>query len=85
MTKDIDLSEFKDDFRAQLRALIDAKAKGKEVTVAPEDHHPAPRTINLMDAPKKSLSGSARHNGHNRHAPQSARARPNRLVRRRSS
>jgi DNA end-binding protein Ku len=67
MTKPLHLEEFKDEFREQLQALVDAKAKGKEITRAPEkDDRPLGRTINLMEALKKSLAaGSGKHDGHN--------------------
>jgi DNA end-binding protein Ku len=73
MTKELHMEEFKDEFRQQLQALIDAKAHGKQITRAPEpDDRPIGRTINLMEALKKSLAaGSARQNGghvaHNGH------------------
>ena len=68
MTGELHLEQFKDEFREELQALVDAKTAGKEVTHAPaKDDRPAPRTINLMDALKKSLAaGSAKSNG-NRH------------------
>jgi DNA end-binding protein Ku len=74
MTKELHLEQFKDEFRQQLQALVDAKARGKEITRAPEtDERPLPRTINLMEALKKSLAGnSAKHNGHNGHNGHSA-------------
>jgi DNA end-binding protein Ku len=67
MTKQLNLDEFKDDFRQRLQAMIDAKAKGREIAhPADEDEGPPPRTINLMDALKKSLAAgnSHNHNGH---------------------
>jgi len=60
MTHTLDLGNFKDDYRMQVEALIEAKRKGKK-TVTPKDDHddePLPRTINLMDALKKSLASS---------------------------
>jgi DNA end-binding protein Ku len=67
MTKPLHLEEFKDEFREQLQALVEAKAKGKEITRAPEqDDRPVGRTINLMEALKKSLAaGSGHDDGHN--------------------
>ncbi len=35
MTKQLHMEQFKDEFRQQLQALVDAKAKGKEITRAP--------------------------------------------------
>jgi DNA end-binding protein Ku len=68
MTKDLHLEKFKDEFREQLLALIHAEAKGKKVShPSDEEEHPRMKTINLMDALKKSLaSGSTSHNGHRR-------------------
>jgi DNA end-binding protein Ku len=72
MTRALHIEEFKDEFREQLQALVDAKAHGKPVASAPEPQRPVARTINLMDALKKSLAaGSVRHraptNGHAAH------------------
>jgi DNA end-binding protein Ku len=69
MTTPLDLNEYKDEFRAQLQELIDAKVKGKEIANAPDDHErPAPRTINLMEALKKSLvAGPAKSNERHAH------------------
>jgi DNA end-binding protein Ku len=70
MTKELHLEEFKDEFRRQLQAMIDAKAKGKEIAhPSDEDEGPPPRTINLMEALKKSLAAGSEghnHNGHHR-------------------
>jgi DNA end-binding protein Ku len=73
MTKALHMEEFKDEFRQQLQALVDAKARGKEISHAPEpDKRPAGRTVNLMEALKRSLaSGPSRlrgaHNGNGAH------------------
>jgi DNA end-binding protein Ku len=68
MTSELHLEEFKDEFREQLQALVDAKSHGKEMKNAPEEKRPLSRTINLMDALKKSLAaGPAKHNGHDAH------------------
>jgi DNA end-binding protein Ku len=66
MTRPLHLEEFKDEFRRQLQAMIDAKAKGKQIAhPAEEQEGPPPRTINLMEALKKSLAAGSAHNGHN--------------------
>jgi DNA end-binding protein Ku len=59
MTRPLNLQEFKDDFREQLQALVEAKTNGKEIKPAPEPKLPAGRTINLMDALKRSLAAGA--------------------------
>jgi DNA end-binding protein Ku len=60
MTKPLNIESFKDEYREQLEELIDAKIKGKEVVHAyDETEEEAPRTINLMEALKKSLAAKA--------------------------
>ena len=49
----LDLSEFTDDYQAELRRIIDAKIAGEEVVVQ-ELETPA-KVVNLMDALRKSL------------------------------
>jgi DNA end-binding protein Ku len=58
MTGDLDFSKFKDDYREQLEDLIDKKRSGKKTVAVSDDHDdsPLPRTINLMDALKRSLA-----------------------------
>ena len=60
MEGDLDLSEFRDQYQEELRAVIDAKIAGREV-VAPAEETP-PKVVNLMDALRKSLDsvGDAR-------------------------
>jgi len=48
-----DLTQYKDDYQEQLRAMIDAKIAGEEI-VAPADEAP-PKVVNLMDALRQSL------------------------------
>ena len=67
MTGEPRLEEYKDEFREQLQALVEAKSHGKELKATPEDDRPIPRTINLMEALKKSLAGASKGNGHNGH------------------
>ena len=49
----LNLSDYKDEYRAGLQTIIDAKIAGEEI-VAPTIDAP-PRVVNLMDALKKSL------------------------------
>ena len=49
----MDLSEFRDQYQEDLRAVIDAKVAGAEV-VAPVEDAP-PKVVNLMEALRKSL------------------------------
>jgi DNA end-binding protein Ku len=48
-----DLTQYKDEYQEQLRAMIDAKIAGEEI-VAPVDEAP-PKVVNLMDALRQSL------------------------------
>lgn len=50
---DLDLSEFKDEYQAELRRIIEAKVAGEEV-VEPKDEQPA-KVVDLMEALRKSL------------------------------
>lgn len=50
---DLDLSEFRDQYQEDLRAVIDDKVAGAEV-VAPVEEAP-PKIVNLMEALRKSL------------------------------
>lgn len=49
----LDLSEFKDEYQAELRRIIDSKIAGEEI-VAPVEERPA-KVVNLMEALRKSL------------------------------
>jgi DNA end-binding protein Ku len=50
---DLDLRNYRDDYQAELRRIIDAKVAGEEV-VAKEEEAPA-KVVNLMEALRKSL------------------------------
>jgi DNA end-binding protein Ku len=50
---ELDLRNYRDDYQAELRRLIDAKVAGEEV-VAPVEEAPA-KVVNLMEALRKSL------------------------------
>jgi DNA end-binding protein Ku len=50
---DLDLRNYRDDYQAELRRIIDAKIAGQEV-VATEEEPPA-KVVNLMEALRKSL------------------------------
>lgn len=54
-TDDFDFTQYHDTYRAEVKKLLEAKVKGKKITVAEEEEE-QPATINLMDALKKSLA-----------------------------
>lgn len=64
------LSKYHDEFQNRLKALIEAKQKGREVAAAPEPHR-AP-IIDMMAALKKSLAASAASHKQPRHARRQA-------------
>jgi DNA end-binding protein Ku len=51
---ELDLREYRDEYQAELRKLIDAKIAGQEF-VAPAEEAPA-KVVNLMEALRKSLN-----------------------------
>jgi DNA end-binding protein Ku len=51
--QDVDLQEYRDDYQAGLREIIDAKIEGREIA-EPEVEAP-PKVVNLMEALRKSL------------------------------
>lgn len=56
---EVDWSDYTDDFRDRMKAIIDRKIEGEETIDLGEDEEPAP-TVNLMDALKKSLGEGKR-------------------------
>jgi DNA end-binding protein Ku len=60
MTHPLDLTAFKDDYRMRLEQLVEAKTRGKKTIEVADDHesNALPRSINLMDALRKSLQAN---------------------------
>lgn len=50
---ELNLSEFKDEYQAELRRIIDAKIAGEEVVATPAEV--SPKVVDLMEALRKSL------------------------------
>jgi DNA end-binding protein Ku len=64
MQRDLDLGEYRDEYREKLESYIKSKAKGKQtVQVSDETEEDIPPTINLMEALKKSLAGKPAGHG----------------------
>ncbi len=57
MSKPLDLSSFKDEYHDRIEHLIEQKKRGKKTVEVSDDHddEPLPRTVDLMDALKRSL------------------------------
>jgi DNA end-binding protein Ku len=85
MTQKLDLSQFRDEYREQLEKLIERRKHGQKMVEVSELPDTAPpRTVNLMDALRRSLkSGSAGGNGHGdgRLPARKRIARPRRAIR----
>lgn len=54
----LDLSEFTDEYQAELRRIIEAKIAGEEIVAPPTEEAPA-KVVNLMDALRKSLDAAS--------------------------
>jgi DNA end-binding protein Ku len=66
MSRPLDLSEFHDKYREKLEAFIEERRQGHTVHVASEEEDkPLPRTVDLIDALRRSLEASG-SNGHGR-------------------
>ena len=76
----LDLTEFTDEYQAELRRIIDAKVAGEQVVVA-EDEAPA-RVVDLMEALRKSLDAVGKQKKKPARAPAGA-GRPARAAPRR--
>ena len=64
MTSKLDLSAFHDEYREHLEEMIERRKQGKTVEVADEfEDRTPPKTVNLMDALRRSLKSPAGHNG----------------------
>ncbi|HZH03414.1 MAG TPA: Ku protein, partial [Myxococcaceae bacterium] len=70
-----DVTQYKDEHRERLLAMIEAKAEGQQVVEAPEAEEERPKVVNLMDALKRSLEASSKDaaKGERRHRPEAAR------------
>ena len=59
MTKPLDVSTFRDDYREKLEKLIESKRSGKTMRIASDSGDEAiPKNINLMEALKRSLAAN---------------------------
>jgi DNA end-binding protein Ku len=66
---EFDIEKYRDEYRAQVLALLEKKAEGEEIVAEPEAAEPRGKVVNLMDALQKSLA-AARDRGEVRHKPE---------------
>ena len=67
MTAKLDLSKFHDEYREKLEEMIERRKHGETMEVSDEVEERAPaRTVNLMDALRRSLKAGVSHNGNGR-------------------
>lgn len=68
MTRPLDLESYKDDYRLALEKLIEQKRHGKVPVLSDHgDDRPLPRTVNLMDALRRSLKSTGAVHSNGRH------------------
>ncbi|MGC2034440.1 MAG: Ku protein [Thermoplasmata archaeon] len=85
MTRQLDLSEYHDKYREDLEKLVQRRKKGEKVKIEGNaEDKPLPRTVNLIDALRRSLrsSGPVAAHAQGRHVPRKAGARRPRSVHR---
>ena len=63
LTSDWDPAQYHDTYTEQLRDLIAAKAKGKDVTVEAEEEEPSAKVIDLMEALEASVKAQRADGG----------------------
>jgi DNA end-binding protein Ku len=64
LTDKLDLSRFHDEYREKLEEMIERRKHGQTMEVSEVEDRPVHRTTNLMDALRRSLKGTAAHDGH---------------------
>jgi DNA end-binding protein Ku len=71
MTQKLDLAGFRDEYREKIEELIEKRKHGQKMVEVADLPDAAPsRTVNLMDALRRSLKAAPSHNGGgNGHAP----------------
>jgi len=60
LAADFDVRKYKDDYRAQVLALLERKAEGEEIVAEEPAEAPRGKVVNLMDALRKSLAAAQR-------------------------
>jgi len=58
LAADFDPRKYHDEYRERLAAMLEKKAEGEEVAVAPASDEDVPETYSLMDALKKSVASA---------------------------
>jgi len=85
MSEPFDASKFKDTYREEVLAMIDARAAGKEIP-EPKGKLPAPsNVVNLMDVLQKSLDQSKRARSHAATNGSASEEKPKKTTRRKRS
>lgn len=87
MSEPFDASKFKDTYREEVLAMIDARAAGKEIPKAKGKVPARDNVVNLMDVLQKSLDESkrARGGGRNGRSTGEADEKPKKTTKRKSS
>jgi DNA end-binding protein Ku len=85
MTEPFDAEKFRDAYREELLAMIEARAAGKQVPQGKVKPAPSSNVVNLMDVLQKSLEESKKQRDSRGAADTEAEAKPKKTARRKKS
>ncbi|MFY9779219.1 MAG: Ku protein [Candidatus Baltobacteraceae bacterium] len=85
MTAAFEADKFRDTYREELLAMIEARAAGKEAPKTKGKAAPRSNVVNLMDVLQKSLEESRKQRGGRGEADAESAAKPKKAARRKSS
>ena len=85
MTEPFDAEKFRDAYREELLAMIEARAAGRQAPQGKVKAAPPSNVVNLMDVLQKSLEESKKQRGSGGAAATEAETKPKKTVRRKKS
>ncbi len=85
MTSAFDVEKFRDTYREELLAMIEARAAGKEAPKTKSKAAPRSNVVNLMDVLQKSLEQSRKQRGGRDGTDAESEAKPKKTARRKKS
>jgi DNA end-binding protein Ku len=85
MTEAFDPEKFRDEYRDQVLAMIEARAAGKQLEAAPAKAPRRDNVVNLMDVLQKSLEASKKRGTATTQSARAAEEKPKKTVKRKTS
>jgi DNA end-binding protein Ku len=85
MTEPFDATKFRDEYRDEVLAMIEARAAGKETEAAPVKAPRHDNVVNLMDVLQKSLEASKKKDRAAAHGSAAADEKPKKTAKRKTS